>query len=231
MSDPFAVVRKFEARLCEYTGAPYAVTVTSCTAALFLSCMWRNVKDDPPVVIPKLTYVGVAQSILNAGGKVMFRDEDWQGEYELVSCRIWDAARRFTSGMYHPGVLQCVSFHISKILGISQGGAILHDNPQADEWLRRARFDGRREGAHPKDDEFIRGWHLYMSPDVAAQGLWKLSCLPKHNSDLPRSDYSDLSKSPLFRSYTAAKSPPTSRPTAFVKYRPTIADRLKRLMS
>lgn len=238
MSDPFAVVREFERAVCEYTGAPYCVTVTSCTAALFLACQWKSL-NGASVQIPKLTYVGVAQSILNAGGRVTFRDEDWQGEYELSPQGeylsrphlIFDAARRFTSGMYRQGTLQCVSFHISKILGISQGGAILHDNPKADEWLRRARFDGRREGVHPKDDDFIRGWHLYMSPDVAAQGLWKLSCLPKHNADLPRSDYSDLSKSPLFRSSTAVKSPPTSRPTASLKFRPTIVDRLKRLMS
>jgi dTDP-4-amino-4,6-dideoxygalactose transaminase len=231
VSDPFTVVRDFERAICAYTGAPYCVTVTSCTAALFLACMWKNVKAGPPILLPKLTYVGVAQSIVNAGGRMVFIDEDWEGEYELVPFSILDAARRFTSGMYRPGTLQCVSFHVAKILGIGQGGAILHDDPQADEWLRRARFDGRREGVHPKDDDFIRGWHLYMSPDTAAQGLWRLACLPQHNADLPRSDYSDLSKSKIFQSSVAGKSLPPIRPTWSESYPRIIADRWKRLIS
>ena len=96
--------------------------------------------------------------------------------------------------MYSDGQMQCVSFHVSKILGDTQGGAILHDNPEADAWLRRARFDGRTEGADPKIDQVqYPSWHAYLSPDVAARLLWKLSVLPKHNADLPRSDYPDLS--------------------------------------
>lgn len=35
--NPFQVVKDFERALCEYTGAPYAVTTTSCTMALLLA--------------------------------------------------------------------------------------------------------------------------------------------------------------------------------------------------
>jgi dTDP-4-amino-4,6-dideoxygalactose transaminase len=190
------VTRDFEATLCEYTGAPYAIAVSSCTMALLLCCAYLRVGV---VEIPKRTYVGVAQSIINAGGRVRFRDERWSGAYRLEPYPIVDAARRFTSGMYEPGTLMCLSFHISKILGVDQGGAILHDSASRDGELRRMRFDGRAEGVHPKDDQFTRGYHCYMSPNVAAQALWKLSTLPKHNEDLPNSDYSDLSQSELFR--------------------------------
>ncbi len=231
MTNPFDAVRDFEAALCNYTGAPYAVTVTSCTSALLLACLWKDIENGIPVEIPRLTYVGVAQSILNANGRVSFRDEDWQGEYELRPYAIWDAARRFTSNMFNSGTMQCVSFHVSKILGISQGGAILHDDPVADKWLRRARFDGRTEGVHPKDDDFCRGWHCYMSPDTAAQGLWRLACLPTYNADLPRSDYSDLSQSPIFRSSSVGRFPQNSRHTSRLRYHATITDRLRRLMS
>jgi hypothetical protein len=130
---------------------------------------------------------------------VGFRDEDWKGEYQLDPLPLWDSARRFTSGMYRPGHMQCVSFHISKVLGIDQGGAVLHDDPQADAWMRKARFDGRTEGVEPKDDQLIMGYHCYLSPTIAAQGLWRLSFLPQHNADLPNSDYPDLSKDPLFQ--------------------------------
>jgi len=102
--------------------------------------------------------------------------------------------------------MQCVSFHHTKRLGIStHGGAILHDNPEADAWLRRARFDGRAEGIAPKDDTgIIRGWHCYMTPPTAAEGLLRLSCLPRYNEPLPwgpgtASDYPELSKLECFR--------------------------------
>ncbi len=97
------------------------------------------------------------------------------------------------------GYMMCVSFHASKTLGFNQGGAILHDSPEADAWLRRARFDGRTEGVSPKDDTFEQlGWHCYMSPDVAAGLLLRLHSLPRHNAPLPNDDYPDLSKLPIF---------------------------------
>jgi dTDP-4-amino-4,6-dideoxygalactose transaminase len=221
MSDPHQVTRNFERALCEYTGAKYAVTVTSCTMALTLALAWHRARVGAfdhefvplTVTMPRLSYVGVPAAVTNAGLFVAFRDEDWHGEYEFttkdwrlnrnfgqVGAGIWDSARRFTSGMFRPGAMQCVSFHASKILGDSQGGAILHDNDEADAWLRRARFDGRTEGADPKTDQVQwPSWHCYMSPDVAARLLWRLSVLPKHNADLPRSQYPDLSTMEAFK--------------------------------
>ena len=196
---PFQVVRDFEAALCEYTGAQYAVTVSSCTAALFLSCKYHRVQE---VTIPRRTYVSVPMSIIHAGGRVVFDDRDWGGAYHLHPYPIFDSARRFTSNMYDGGFI-CVSFHWNKILGIQQGGAILHEDPVADGWFRRARFDGRAEGVAPKDDTFSQlGYHCYMSPEIAAEGLVRLSHLPKHNEDLPPDEYPDLSdpvRFPIFQ--------------------------------
>jgi dTDP-4-amino-4,6-dideoxygalactose transaminase len=142
--DPFKVVRDFEAALCDYTGAKYAVTVTSCTSAILLACGWLKPHLNVTVKIPSRTYVGVAQSILGAGFALDFHPAPWRGGYQLWPLPVFDYARRFTSGMYRPGEYQCVSFHPTKILGLSgYGGAILHDSDDADEWLRRARFDGR----------------------------------------------------------------------------------------
>lgn len=242
---PHQVTKDFEAALCEYTGAPYAVAVNSCTMALLLAVAW-HLKPTPKgdriihwwpnknmaqidawtaeckkrwgevksqISIPKRTYVGVPMSIIHAGGRPTFRDEDWTGCYQLKPLPIWDSARWFTSGMYGPGgetamgiwwqeqhAMACVSFHAAKTLGDSQGGAILHDSPAADEWLRRARFDGRIEGIAPMNDAFsLVGWHCYLSPDVAARLLHKLSVLPKHNDPIPRDDYPDLSQREIFK--------------------------------
>jgi dTDP-4-amino-4,6-dideoxygalactose transaminase len=99
------------------------------------------------------------------------------------------------------GAMYCVSFHWSKTLGIQQGGAILHDDPEADAWLRRARFDGRQEGVPPADGHVPtrRAWHCYMSPETAAAGLVRLRTLPKHNAPLPNDEYPDLSQLEVFR--------------------------------
>jgi dTDP-4-amino-4,6-dideoxygalactose transaminase len=194
--NPYKVIHDFEEAVAEYTGAPYCVTTDSCTNALLLCCKYLKVGT---VWIPKFTYKGVADSIVNAGGKVCFRDDEWRGSYQLAPYPILDSARRFTSGMYGGGYV-CLSFHWSKILGIQQGGAILHSDPEAHDWFKRMRFDGRREGVHPKEDTFdLVGLHCRMSPEIAAEGLVRLSLLPKHNKDLPNSDYSDLSLAPCFK--------------------------------
>jgi dTDP-4-amino-4,6-dideoxygalactose transaminase len=222
MPNPFQVVRDFEAAVCDYTGAPYCVTTNSCTMALLLACKWAfrgmgRVRNCG-VSIPSRTYVGVPMSIINAGGRVFFRDEEWCGMYRLKAepfspqftglpvtqsideYGVWDSARYFTSGMYVPGQMQCVSFHATKILGDTQGGAILLDDEHAYQYLKCMRFDGRSEGVPPNKDMFTEiGYHCYMSPDVAARLLHKLSVLPKHNKPLPNDDYPDLSTFEVFR--------------------------------
>ncbi len=198
--NPHQVTKDFEAAIARYTGAPYAIAVNSCTAALLMALAWfKHLYGPHTVEIPRFTYVGVGMSVLNAGHAIAFRDEDWQGEYRLEPLPLYDSARRTTAMMYRPGAIQCLSLHWSKILGVQQGGVLLLDDPAADTWLRRARFDGRREGVHPRDDTFdMVGFHCYLSPEVAAEALMRLSILPRVNPDLPRSDYSDLSLAPIF---------------------------------
>jgi len=214
VSSPYDVVKQFEQAVCEYTGAPFCVSVNSCTSALLLAVKWNLLPfgDRVPwqvVEIPKRTYVSVPMSIIHAGAQVTFRDEEWRGAYQLWPHPVWDAARRFKSMMYADAFMQgggllmpfvCVSFHAAKILGDTQGGAILHAGPEADAWFRRMRFDGRTEGVAPKDDDFREiGYHCYMSNDVAARLLLKLHSLPKYNDDLPNDDYPDLSAMEIFK--------------------------------
>lgn len=198
----YSVVRSFEKVLESYTGAPHAVAVDSCTNALLIACAYYKVKE---VQLPKFTYIGAAMSVLNAGGRITFRDEKWSGTYDYRPYPIVDAARLFTSKMYRAGKMMCLSFHWTKHLPIGHGGAILCDDDQAANWLRRARFDGRSAGVHPRKDDFdIIGWHVPMAPSNAAQGLLLMAGMEEHNEPLPwgpgtDSDYPDLSKIPLFQ--------------------------------
>jgi dTDP-4-amino-4,6-dideoxygalactose transaminase len=197
--NPHQVTKDFEWALSSYTGAPYVVCVNSCTMALLLCCKYVGVGE---VTLPKFTYQSVPMSVIHAGGTVKFEDRPWKGAYRLWPYRIYDAARRFTTNMFATtgraregeNKYVCVSFHASKILGLEQGGAILHDCPDADVWFRRARFDGRTEGVAPRDDkDHMLGYHCYINPSTSAQGLLKLHSLPRRNDDLENSPYPDLS--------------------------------------
>lgn len=200
MGSPYQVTKDLESALSEYTGAPFVVCVNSASVALQLACTYLIGGQMRNIEIPRRTYVSVPCAIILSGNKVAWRDERWRGEYQLKPLPVWDSARRFTSGMYRKGAFQCVSFSTSKILGIEQGGAILHDNADADAWFRRMRFDGRAEGVDPRDDTFnLVGLHCIMLPSIAAQLLLKLYHLPRHNEDLKEYDYPDLSKHSAFK--------------------------------
>lgn len=197
--NPYEIVNMFERAVAEYTGAPYAVAVDSCTNALFLCCMYEDVKGKE-VVIPKRTYLSVPQSIIHAGGEVVFEDIRWQGMYNLGRTKIWDAAKRFTSNMYLPGTHMCLSFHIKKILKISKGGMILTDDKNAVEWFKKARYEGRSEKKYHEDDITMHGWNMYMSPQQAAHGLALMQNMPEQNDDLPEDPpYKELTTFTIFR--------------------------------
>ena len=201
---PYQVTADFEQALCNYTGARFAVAVNSCTAALMLACEWTIPgRGERHITIPRRTYVSVPCAILRGSDNsvsIDWHDEAWRGAYQLKPLPVWDCARRFTSDMYVPDQFQCVSFAASKILGAEQGGAILHDNDEADLWFRRMRFDGRTEWVDPMEDTFdLIGHHCMMLPSVAATLLVRLYHLPKHNEDLPHYEYPDLSQHPAFK--------------------------------
>ena len=96
---PYKIVTMFEESIADYTGAPYALSVDSCTNAIFLACKYLKVKN---VYIPSKTYLSVPQSIMQAGGEVIFdiSQNEWSGAYKLNPYPIWDSAKRLTSGMY-----------------------------------------------------------------------------------------------------------------------------------
>ena len=199
MYNPYQVVREFEDTISKWAGAKYGVSVESCTAAIFLSCLYLRVRE---VEIPRFTYPGVACSIINAGGTVKFRDEDWTGVYKLKPYNITDGALRFKEGMYEGG-LHCLSFHMKKHLPIGRGGMILTDNKEAAEWFKKMRFDGRTEGADFHTDyPRVVGWNMYLTPEQASRGLMLFSTInQKGNDDLVTSKqgYPDLSKCPAYK--------------------------------
>lgn len=199
--NPYKIVEMFEEEVADYTGAPYAVSVDSCTNALFLCCVYKQVEA---VTIPSKTYLSVPQAAYFAGAQVFFDPSmnDWQGIYQLRFHSIYDAAKRFTSNMYLPGSLMCLSFHIKKTLGIGKGGMVLTDSKEAVDWFKTARYEGRSEVAYGQDNITSFGWNMYMTPVEAAVGLTLMQQMPQHNLDqIEKGGYRDLREFPLFEDF------------------------------
>ena len=199
--NPYKIVKMFEEEVADYTGAPYAISVDSCTSALFLCCKYLEVTD---VIIPSKTYLSVPQSIINSGGNVVFdpSTNDWRGVYQLKPYPIYDAAKRFTSDMYIPNTFMCLSFHIKKHLKIGKGGMILTDNKEAVDWFKEARYEGRSEKLYHEDDIKTIGWNMYMTPQEASHGLSLMQNIEWSYPDLDENNgYRDLRDFSLFKNY------------------------------
>lgn len=67
-------IKEFEDALCKYTGAEFAVAVSSGTAALHLSCLAAGIKKGNEVITSPLTFVASANCVLYCGGKPVFVD-------------------------------------------------------------------------------------------------------------------------------------------------------------
>jgi len=200
LHNPYKIVKMFEEEVAHYCGSPFAVSVNSCTNALFLCCLYHKVEK---VTIPAKTYLSVPQSILNANGQVCFDERVWEGMYQLKPYPIFDAAKRFTKGMYIPGTHQCLSFHIKKHLKIGKGGMVLTDDKNLVDWIREARYEGRSEGVRYQDDDIkAMGWNMYLTPQQAAHGLCLMQNFPEVNPDIPENPpYRDLRTFTLFKDF------------------------------
>lgn len=69
-------VAQFEADVCAYTGAPYAVAVNSCTAALHLSLVAAGIQPGDEVITTPLTFCATVNAIIHAGGTPVLADVD-----------------------------------------------------------------------------------------------------------------------------------------------------------
>ena len=199
--NPYQIVKMFEEEIAEYAGSKYAVSVDSCTNALFLCCQYLKVKK---VTIPSRTYLSVPMSIINAGGNVIFdkrhESNHWAGNYQLKPYPIYDSAKRLTSNMYIKNSHMCLSFHIKKQLPIGKGGMILTDDSEAVDWFKKSRYEGRGEVYYKEDNIETLGWNMYMTPEQAARGLSLMQNYPEHNTDLEeKNGYRDLTEFPVFK--------------------------------
>ncbi|MCX6537715.1 MAG: DegT/DnrJ/EryC1/StrS aminotransferase family protein [Acidobacteria bacterium] len=69
-------VKQFEQQFAAYVGAPHAVAVNSCTAALHLSLLAAGIGPGDEVVTTPLTFCATANTIVHVGATPVFADID-----------------------------------------------------------------------------------------------------------------------------------------------------------
>ena len=196
--NPYEINNELEKQLCEYTGAPYCIVVDSGTSAITLSCVIHNVDE---AEVPINTYISVPFAIIHGGGKPKFVDLEWEGMYQFKPYPIWDCALRLKRGMYIPKTHMILSFSTRKQLPIGKGGAILLDNEEEYNRLKRLRYNGRPETTyHDTDDITEISFNMVLHPILASMGVEMMKTFPDNPPDISNSvNGLDLTKFSVFK--------------------------------
>ena len=68
----------FEKTFCEFTQSQFAITLSSCTAGLHLSCLALGIAKGDEVLVPAQTHAATAHSVEYTGAKAIFADIDFE---------------------------------------------------------------------------------------------------------------------------------------------------------
>jgi len=77
-------IKEFEASLCRYAGANYAVVVSSGTAALHLACLAAGLGAGDEAITSPNTFLATANAALYVGAKPVFADVNTNGNIDLA---------------------------------------------------------------------------------------------------------------------------------------------------
>lgn len=66
--------KKFEDKFKKFTKSKYAVSVSSCTAGLHLSCLASGFKKGDEIIVPAQTHTATAHAVEYTGAKAVFAD-------------------------------------------------------------------------------------------------------------------------------------------------------------
>lgn len=177
--NPFDAITEFEDALSTYTNAPYVITTDCCTHAIELCFRYKQHTNEhlKTVTVPNRTYLSVPMMFHKLDIPYIIINHQWHGEYNFGFTNIWDSARCLMPNMYKNGQMQCLSFGRTKPLEIGRGGAILLDDLDTYNWLKRASYDGRDLSYSPwqTQETFTVGYHYMMRPEECIEGLDKLN--------------------------------------------------------
>ena len=177
--------------MAEWWGSPYAVAVDCCTHAIELSL--RLDQPHAHVTVPAHTYISVPFTLNKLRLNWSFNNTKWQDYYYITNTRIIDSAVYWEKESYIENSLQCLSFQFKKPLNLGRGGAILCSDRDDYVELKKLAYDGRYgDTGWMKQDITSVGYHYYMTPETATEGLNKLNTTTS-NKLWNYTDYPDLS--------------------------------------
>ena len=194
----FSVVQEFEKQIAKFYGAPYAVATDCCTHAIEL-CL--RVEPVSAMTCPTNTYPSIPMTLEKLGIRWYWGEEKWQDYYYLGNTRIIDAAVYWKENSYLSGTLMCLSFQFQKHLSLGRGGAILCDKEYTYNVLKEMSYDGRLSNVPWKEQDIQNiGYHYYMTPETAQQGIDKLSsAIETKPKTWTSSDYPNLRNMTVFK--------------------------------
>ena len=194
----FNTVLEFESEIAKFFGAPYAVATDCCTHAVEL-CL-RSLETDY-AECPSQTYISIPMTFMKLGIDWKFKDTYWK-DYYYITHNIIDAAVLWKENSYISGTYMCLSFQFKKHLSLGRGGMILCDNRSMAERLKRMSYDGRDPNvAWTEQNIDTMGYHYYMTPETAQDGLNKLYAAKMMTpwKNWSSEDYPNLRKMNIFK--------------------------------
>lgn len=194
----FDQVEQFEKQIAKFYNASYAVTTDCCTHALELCLRYEGYNN---IILPTHTYISVPFTLKKLNLNWKFEYQEWEDFYYLGNTNIIDAAVYWKQNGYIENTYMCLSFQYKKHLSLGRGGAILLQNKEDYDILKKMSYDGRSSN-QPWMEQNIDtiGYHYYMTPETALLGLEKLEKVKNEN---PKKwsclDYPDLTQMPVFK--------------------------------
>lgn len=193
----FNQVEEFERQIAKFYNAPYAVATDCCTHAIELCLRYEGYNS---IIIPTHTYISIPFTLEKLNLNWKFNYQEWENFYYLGNTNIIDAAVYWKQNGYIENTYMCLSFQYKKHLSLGRGGAILLQNKEDYDILKKMSYDGR-DLSKPWSDQNIdtMGYHYYMTPETAMLGIEKL---PEKVKEQPKvwnyKDYPDLNEMTVF---------------------------------
>ena len=222
----------FEAAFGRYLGVDRAVSVSSCTSALYMALRALNIGPGDEVITTPMTFIATANAILHAGATPVFVDvEPDTGNIDVARvpeavtartraviavhlyglmadvsrlaalCRerqlvfIEDAAHATEAVRdgVRPGQLSraaCFSFYATKNLTCGEGGALVTNDPELAETVKRLRSHGMSKEAAGRYTSRYQHWDMltlgYKANLSDVQAALLLGQLPRLEAQLLR---------------------------------------------
>jgi len=170
----------FEQEFSSYVHASHAISVNSCTSALFLALKSLGVGKGDEVIVPSFTFAATANVIVHCGAKPVFVDInpvnftiDPQEVYKKINKKtkavivVHYAGNKAVASFPVPVIedsahlvakrnatnnIVCYSFYATKNLTTGEGGMITTENSKIAQWLQKARLHGLSRDAWKRYD-------------------------------------------------------------------------------